>query len=98
MQENLPLERRKTKNVPPDSRLGRQACFGSASLISSSAFAADREVTPFTPTSDTIVISGNDNLIRGSGKGFAELLGNDIGFRNISVKDAFEQGIFDQRY
>ncbi|HCR0847685.1 autotransporter outer membrane beta-barrel domain-containing protein [Klebsiella aerogenes] len=66
---------------------------GSASLISSSAFAADREVTPFTPTSDTIVISGNDNLIQGSGKGFAELLGNDIGFRNISVKDAFEQGI-----
>ncbi len=91
MQENLPLERRK-----PTSRLIRAwaaGLLGSASLISSSAFAADREVTPFTPTSDTIVISGNDNLIQGSGKGFAELLGNDIGFRNISVKDAFEQGI-----
>lgn len=66
---------------------------GSASLISSSAFAADREVTPFTPTSDTIVISGNDNLIQGNGKGFAELLGNDSGFRAISVKDALAQGV-----
>lgn len=66
---------------------------GGASLISSSAFAADREVTPFTPTSDTIVISGNDNLIQGNGKGFAGLLGNDIGYRFISIKDAFDQGI-----
>lgn len=66
---------------------------GSASLISSSAFAADLEVTPFTPTSDTIVISGNDNLIQGNGKGFAELLGNDRGYRAISIKDALAQGI-----
>ncbi|KLF28660.1 hypothetical protein YA29_16330, partial [Klebsiella aerogenes] len=71
-----------------------QASLMLAGVLSTSAsWATDIDVSPFSPTSDTIVISGNDNLIQGNGKGFAELTGNNRGFDSITIQDALAKGI-----
>ncbi|MCT4712148.1 autotransporter outer membrane beta-barrel domain-containing protein, partial [Enterobacteriaceae bacterium H11S18] len=62
-------------------------------LTAANAQAGDIDVSPFTPTSETIMITGNDNLVQGSGKGFAEWAENDKGFKSISIKDALAKGI-----
>jgi autotransporter family porin len=83
--------KKKTKTL----RLSRawQASLLLAGSMAANAWAADIDVTPYSPTSPMFGVFGSDNLIQGAGAGFAEWTGNDPGFKKISVKDAVAQGI-----
>jgi autotransporter family porin len=83
--------KKKTKTL----RLSRawQASLLLAGSMAANAWAADIDVTPYSPTSPMFGVFGSDNLIQGAGAGFAEWTGNDRGYNPISVKDALAKGI-----